>query len=143
MNEASRGIELWHKQMDAMSRMHLTRIRYRGMVFYRLKENEVARVCPEPNHQGHSYAPNRDDLLRRLKRIEGQVRGIQKMIEEDRYCVDILIQIAAVKSAVHQVGLSILESHTRGCVADALTNQESGDKKIDELMEVIRQFTKS
>ncbi|MCL6443764.1 MAG: metal-sensitive transcriptional regulator [Alicyclobacillus sp.] len=98
-------------------------------------------MCPE--HQQYSYAPQKDELLRRLRRIEGQVRGIQKMVEEDRYCVDILIQIAAVKSAVHQVGLSILDSHTRGCVADALTNQESGDKKIDELMEVIRQFTKS
>jgi CsoR family transcriptional regulator, copper-sensing transcriptional repressor len=95
------------------------------------------------NHHHHSYAPMRDDLLKRLKRIEGQVRGIQKMIEEDRYCVDILIQIAAVKSALHQVGLSVLESHTRGCVADALTNQSQGEKKIDELMEVIRQFTKS
>ncbi len=96
-----------------------------------------------PEHHSHSYAPKKDDLLRRLKRIEGQVRGIQKMIQEDRYCVDILVQVAAIKSAVHQVGLSILESHTRGCVADALANQANGDQKIDELMEVIRQFTKS
>ncbi|MCL6632083.1 MAG: metal-sensitive transcriptional regulator [Alicyclobacillus herbarius] len=95
------------------------------------------------DHHNHSYASKKDDLQRRLKRIEGQVRGIQKMIEEDRYCVDILVQIAAIKSAIHQVGLSILESHTRGCVADALTNQENGNEKIDELMEVIRQFTKS
>lgn len=95
------------------------------------------------DHHNHSYTPKRDDLLRRLKRIEGQVRGIQKMIEDDRYCVDILVQVAAIKSAVNQVGLSILESHTRGCVADALTNQDHGNEKIDELMDVIRQFTKS
>jgi DNA-binding FrmR family transcriptional regulator len=95
------------------------------------------------HHHHHSYAPMREDLLKRLKRIEGQVRGIQKMIEEDRYCVDILIQIAAVKSALHQVGLSVLESHTRGCVADALSNKDHGDEKINELMEVIRQFTKA
>lgn len=95
------------------------------------------------DHLGHSYAPKRDDLLRRLKHIEGQVRGISRMIEEDRYCVDILVQIAAIKSAIHQVGLTILESHTRGCVADALSNQVHADEKIDELMEVIRQFTKS
>ncbi|WP_067620579.1 metal-sensitive transcriptional regulator [Alicyclobacillus acidiphilus] len=95
------------------------------------------------DHHSHSYAPKKQDLQRRLKRIEGQVRGIQKMIEEDRYCVDILVQIAAIKSAVHQVGLSILESHTRGCVADAISNHADGDEKIDELMEVIRQFTKS
>ncbi len=94
-------------------------------------------------HHKHSYGSKREDLLRRLKRIEGQVRGIQKMIEEDRYCVDILVQIAAIKSATHQVGLSILDAHTRGCVADALTNDVNGKEKIDELMDVIRQFTKS
>lgn len=91
----------------------------------------------------HSYGPKKDDLERRLKRIEGQVRGIQKMIDEDRYCVDILVQIAAIKSAMQQVGLSLLESHTRGCVADALSHDSGGDEKVDELMDVIRQFTKS
>jgi DNA-binding FrmR family transcriptional regulator len=95
------------------------------------------------DHRGHSYAPIRQDLLQRLKRIEGQVRGVQRMIEDDRYCVDILIQIAAIKSAVQQVGLSILEFHTKGCVADALTNQANSDEKIDELMSVIRKFTTS
>ncbi|SFV05991.1 MULTISPECIES: metal-sensitive transcriptional regulator [Alicyclobacillus] len=101
-------------------------------------------MCPDhPEHTGHSYAPHKEDLLRRLRRIEGQVRGLQKMIEEDRYCVDILVQVSAVKSALHQVGLTILESHTRGCVADALANREQGDEKVDELMDVIRQFTRS
>ena len=95
------------------------------------------------DHQNYSYGSRKDDLQRRLKRIEGQVRGIQKMIEEDRYCVDILVQVAAIKSAINQVGLSLLESHTRGCVADALTNHVNGNEKIDELMDVIRQFTKS
>lgn len=90
----------------------------------------------------YSYAPEKDRLLRRLRRIEGQVRGIQGMIAEDRYCVDILTQIAAVKSAINQVGLSIMEFHTRGCVAEAITDQ-SGDEKIDELMDIIRQFAKS
>ncbi len=92
---------------------------------------------------GHSYTAKRDDLLKRLKRIEGQVRGIQKMIEENRYCVDILVQLAAIKSATQQVALSILESHTQGCVSDALAHHTDSDQKIDELMEVIRQFTKS
>ncbi|MCL6452686.1 MAG: metal-sensitive transcriptional regulator [Alicyclobacillus sp.] len=95
------------------------------------------------DHRGHSYGPHKDELLRRLRRIEGQVRGIQRMIEEDRYCVDILVQISAVKSAMQQVGLTILEAHTRGCVADALTHRDGGDEKIDELMDVIRQFTRS
>ncbi|MCL6627524.1 metal-sensitive transcriptional regulator [Alicyclobacillus shizuokensis] len=95
-----------------------------------------------PEHARHSYAHQKDELLSRLRRVEGQVRGIQRMIEEDRYCVDILVQIAAIKSAVHQVGLAILESHTRGCVADALAHQDHGDEKIEELMSVIRQFTR-
>lgn len=94
-------------------------------------------------HPNHSYGPKKGDLLQRLKRIEGQVRGIQKMIDEDRYCVDILVQIAAIKSAIQQVGLNILESHTRGCVTDALASQTDGNTKIDELMDVIKQFAKS
>lgn len=84
----------------------------------------------------------KSDLVRRLRRIEGQVRGLQKMIEDGRYCVDILVQIAAVKSALHQVGLSILESHTRGCVADALRERDREQEKVDELIHVLRQFTK-
>ena len=91
----------------------------------------------------HSYALKKDDLQKRLKRIEGQIRGIQKMIDEDRYCVDILVQISAIKSAMNQVGLSILESHTRGCVADAMANHDHEVQKIDELMDVVRTFTKS
>jgi CsoR family transcriptional regulator, copper-sensing transcriptional repressor len=89
----------------------------------------------------HSYGKNKEELLSRLKRIEGQVRGIQKMIEEDRYCVDILVQLSAVKSATHQVALSLLESHTRCCVADALAQGTDGEEKVDELMDVIRKFT--
>jgi CsoR family transcriptional regulator, copper-sensing transcriptional repressor len=95
------------------------------------------------DHTSHSYGPQKDDLQKRLRRVEGQVRGIQKMIDEDRYCVDILVQIAAIKSALQQVGLTLLESHTRGCVVDAITNHTDGNAKIDELMDVIRQFTKS
>jgi DNA-binding FrmR family transcriptional regulator len=98
---------------------------------------------PKLEVKGHSYGDNKADLLTRLKRVEGQVRGIQRMIESDRYCVDILVQLAAIKSAVHQVALSLLDSHTRGCVADAIVNQEGSIEKIDELMDVIRKFTKA
>ncbi|GMA57411.1 DNA-binding FrmR family transcriptional regulator [Alicyclobacillus sacchari] len=90
----------------------------------------------------HPYAKNKTDLLTRLRRIEGQVRGVQKMIEEDRYCVELLTQLAAIKNATHKVALSILDAHTRGCVADAIHHRASENEKIDELMEVIRQFTK-
>ena len=70
-----------------------------------------------------------ENVMRRLKRIEGQVRGLQKMIEEDRYCVDILVQISAAKSAINQVGLSVLESHTRGYVTQDLDHGVDGKKK--------------
>ncbi|MGF7184041.1 DNA-binding FrmR family transcriptional regulator [Desulfitispora alkaliphila] len=81
------------------------------------------------------------DLLLRLKKIEGQVRGVQKMIDDDRYCVDLLIQLAAIRSGVNKVGLSILENHTKGCVAKAVKD-DRGDQAIDELMEVINKFIK-
>ncbi|MDP9729433.1 metal-sensitive transcriptional regulator [Alicyclobacillus tolerans] len=90
----------------------------------------------------HSYEKDKDNLLARLRRIEGQVRGVQKMIEDNRYCIDLLNQLAAIKSATHQVALAILEAHTRGCVADALHERTSEKEKIDELMQVIRQFSK-
>ncbi|WP_307401753.1 metal-sensitive transcriptional regulator [Desulfofundulus luciae] len=84
---------------------------------------------------------NKEDLLSRLKKIEGQIRGIQKMIEEDRYCVDILLQISATRAALQKVALSLLRSHTRGCVARAI-RQNRGDEAIDELMQVLDQFTR-
>ncbi|GMA59605.1 metal-sensitive transcriptional regulator [Alicyclobacillus fastidiosus] len=90
----------------------------------------------------HSYGSNKSEMLGRLKRIEGQVRGIQKMIEEDRYCVDILTQLAAVKSATHQVALNLLDSHMHHCVRAALTSGNEAEEKIDELMDVVRKVTK-
>ncbi|GBF10899.1 MULTISPECIES: metal-sensitive transcriptional regulator [Tepidibacillus] len=80
-------------------------------------------------------------ILQRLKRIEGQVRGIHKMVEDDRYCVDVLIQIAAVRAALDKVGLSLLERHTHGCVQKAIKSG-NGDPAIDELMDVIKLFIK-
>ncbi|CAD2072070.1 metal-sensing transcriptional repressor [Phocicoccus pinnipedialis] len=80
-------------------------------------------------------------LLNRLKRIEGQVRGIQKMIEEDRYCVDILVQISAIESALHNVGLGITEQHLKHCVSDAVKSGD-GEASITELMDVLKQFSK-
>ena len=85
--------------------------------------------------------PNDTDekILQRLRRIEGQVRGIQKMVEEDRYCVDILTQIAAVRAALDKTGLSILKRHTHGCVKKAIESGE-GDPIIEELMDVMKLF---
>ena len=83
---------------------------------------------------------DKKDLQLRLKRIEGQVRGIQRMINEDKYCVDILTQISAIRGALKKVGFKILDSHTHGCVQRAVKNEE-GDQIINELMDVLAKFT--
>ncbi len=84
---------------------------------------------------------NKPALISRLNRIEGQVRGIKNMIEEDKYCVDVLIQIAAAKSALNSLGAIMLESHIQGCVKDAI-NSGRGTEIINELADVIRKYVK-
>ncbi|RPF57541.1 metal-sensing transcriptional repressor [Abyssicoccus albus] len=79
--------------------------------------------------------------LNRLKRIEGQVRGVQKMVEDDRYCIDILIQLSAIQSALKNVGFQVTEKHIQHCVTHAIQNGE-GDESIQELMTVLKQFNK-
>ncbi|MCK8824075.1 metal-sensitive transcriptional regulator [Fuchsiella alkaliacetigena] len=88
-----------------------------------------------------SYSKEREELINRLKRIEGQIRGIQRMVDEDKYCVEVLTQIAAARAALNKVGMSILADHTHGCVREAVAQEEDGDEIIDELMEVIFKFT--
>jgi DNA-binding FrmR family transcriptional regulator len=79
----------------------------------------------------------------RLRRIEGQVRGLQRMVDEDAYCVDILTQVAAVQTALEQVAVNVLDAHVRGCVADAVSGDAPGaDEKLDELMAAVRRFAK-
>lgn len=95
-------------------------------------------------HDHPSHPRTKDEMqkiVNRLKRIEGQVRGIQKMVEEDRYCVDILVQISAIQSALKQVGFSITERHINHCVSDAI-KQGEGQETIAELMSVLKQFSK-
>lgn len=77
----------------------------------------------------------------RLKKIEGQVRGLQRMVEEDRYCVDILVQVAAAKAALNKVGLALMEGHARGCMQAAVRRGE-GDEAVSELMDVLERFIK-
>jgi len=81
----------------------------------------------------------RDALAKRLNRIEGQVRGIGRMLDEDRYCVDILTQVSAVRSALDAVALELLEHHLHGCVQQAVKSGK-GDPAIEEAMSVIRKF---
>lgn len=84
---------------------------------------------------------DKEKLNLRLRKIEGQIRGIQKMIDDDKYCVDILTQINAVRGALKKAGLQILDRHTHGCVQRAIKD-EKGEAIIDELMDVINKFTK-
>lgn len=80
-------------------------------------------------------------IINRLKRIEGQVRGIQKMIAEDRYCIDILVQISAIQAALRKASLSITERHMKHCVMHAIETGD-GNVALDELLEVMKQFSK-
>jgi DNA-binding FrmR family transcriptional regulator len=79
----------------------------------------------------------------RLRRIEGQVRGLQRMVDEDAYCVDVLTQVAAVQTALEQVAVQVLDAHVRGCVADAVGSGDgTADERLDELMAAVRRFAK-
>lgn len=84
------------------------------------------------------------DELVPLRRIEGQIRGVQKMIEEKRYCIDILTQLSSVVGAVRRVEENILNRHLRGCVRESFNkgNKESRSEKVDEIIEVLKKFRK-
>lgn len=93
------------------------------------------RVPPTPMP---GYSITRDDYLTRLRRIEGQVRGLQRMIEEDTYCIDVLTQITSVTKALQAVGLGLLDEHVRHCVREAAEEStETGDAKVDEAIAAI------
>ena len=95
---------------------------------------ETAEVDPTFRH---SYSRDQAILIRRLRRIEGQVRGIERMIERREYCIDILQQTAALRAAVDSVALLILEDHVQGCVRSAAENGDA-DKYIEEVLDVVR-----
>lgn len=105
----------------------------------------TSRRKPVSAHAGHAHpkTPRGDArralLGKRIARIEGQVRGIARMLDEDRYCVDILTQVSAVRSALDALGLELLEHHLHGCVQQAVKSGE-GEPAIDEAMHVIRKF---
>jgi DNA-binding FrmR family transcriptional regulator len=84
----------------------------------------------------YHYQDETDAIITRLRRIEGQVRGVQKMVEEGRYCLDIVAQLQAITAATDKVTQRVLEGHIRGCVTDAIREQR-GDQAITELMDVL------
>lgn len=85
--------------------------------------------------------PDKSALLKRLLRIEGQARGVAKMVEEDRYCVDVLTQIAAMRSALDALAMKLLANHTNGCVRNAIHSGD-GDAAVDELMNLVKRFVR-
>jgi DNA-binding FrmR family transcriptional regulator len=91
------------------------------------------------------YAQDKSALVNRLHRIEGQVRGIERMVEDDRYCIDILTQIAAVNTALESLALQILDDHVRHCVAGAFASGDAAEmtQKTTELLEAVRRFTRT
>src|SRR5438445_6410269 len=84
------------------------------------------------------YSASKDQLLARLARIEGQVRGVERMVEEDRYCIDVLTQIAAIEAALDKVGLGLLDGHVRTCVIGAEPLKQ--EARTDELMAAVGRF---
>ena len=90
------------------------------------------------------YTTGKDDLLKRLRRVEGQVRGVQRMVEEDTYCIDVLTQISAATKALEAVALGLLEDHLHHCVAAAVAaGSPEGDAKITEATEAVRRLVRS
>ena len=88
------------------------------------------------------YTKDRDAIQARLRRIEGQVRGIQKMVDADRYCIDVLTQVNATRAALEGVALQLLADHTEHCVAEAIRSGE-GAQKVRELTEAVERLVRS
>ena len=104
------------------------------------------RAIPERagmSEHGHGY--DKDAIVNRLRRIEGQVRGIERMVDEERYCIDILTQIGAAMTALENVGLKVLDEHVSHCVADALASGDEAEAraKTDELIAAVERFAKT
>ncbi len=89
----------------------------------------------------YRYTQDKSSLSTRMKKIEGQAKGIQRMIEEDRYCIDVVQQLTALSAAVDEISLLILQSHIEGCVVDAI-HEQHGEGYMKELMETIRKAMK-
>ncbi len=98
----------------------------------------------EQEHATYGYHDDKPALIKRLHRIEGQVRGIEKMVDEDRYCIDILTQISAVSTALESLAFKILDEHVNHCVAGALASGDEADAhvKTQELLEAVQRFAR-
>lgn len=93
---------------------------------------------------GPGYVNNKDDLVKRLRRIEGQIRGLQRLVEEDAYCIDILTQVSAATRALQSVAVVLLEEHMRHCVTDAVAKGgDEADRLVTEASRAIERLVKS
>jgi DNA-binding FrmR family transcriptional regulator len=89
------------------------------------------------------YTASKDELLRRLARLEGQVRGVAKMVEEDRYCIDILTQISAARAALEKISLGLLDGHARHCMLGEGEAPEDPNEQVEELMGAVGRLVRS
>ena len=90
------------------------------------------------------YELDKDDMIARLRRIEGQVRGVQQMVESDRYCIDVITQVSAITRALQKVAMGLLDDHLRHCVADAVTaGGREADQKLDEATAAVERLLRS
>ena len=99
-------------------------------------ETTAGGAGTEPEARG--YTENKDAVLKRLRRIEGQVRGVQKMVTEDRYCIDVVTQITAIEAALDKVALELLSEHTQHCVIGGESSKQQ--ERTDELMGAVRRL---
>jgi DNA-binding FrmR family transcriptional regulator len=93
----------------------------------------------------YGYVSDKEALIKRLHRIEGQVRGLERMVDEERYCIDILTQIAAVNTALESLAVRLLEDHVRHCVAGAIASGDRADAsvKTEELLAAVQRFSRT
>ena len=99
----------------------------------------------EATQQSHGYVADKENLVKRLHRIEGQVRGVERMIEDDRYCIDVITQISAVTTALESLAFQILDEHVNHCVAGALASGDpvEAETKSRELLEAVHRFSRT
>jgi DNA-binding FrmR family transcriptional regulator len=103
----------------------------------------MSDTAPEAGHQ-HGYIHDKDAYLRRLRRIEGQARGLQRMVEEEQYCIDILTQVSAMTKALQSVALGLLDDHLGHCVVDAAaTGGPDAELKLKEASDAIARLVRS
>lgn len=103
----------------------------------------MSDTAPEAGHQ-HGYIHDKDAYLRRLRRIEGQARGLQRMVEEEKYCIDILTQVSAMTKALQSVALGLLDEHLSHCVVDAAkAGGPEAEHKIKEASDAIGRLVRS